>query len=179
MNLFYRLMINGLSNNLDIKLKNAVRTLEEYHKFNGPEHSKFDNDRVLQFSDDRFIKTQKDNKVIHDIFFENLHIHISESETEKIYSIRIKKADESWQIRQNEGVNDYSHLNNDTYEVYVWYEVPVLDITTSIGYLYKNGNWDKYFYNAITRFLNSVNNMTDNNKFNEAYKKDFNKEVDK
>lgn len=179
MNLFYRLIVNGLCNNLDLKLKVAVKTLEEYHKFNGPEYCSFDNNNVKQFSDDRFIKTIKDNKVLYDMFFENLHIHISQSGNEQIYSIRIKKDDESWQIKTNSDGNDYSHLNNDTYEVYVWYEVPVLDITTSIGYLYKNGNWDKYFYNTITRFITSVNNMTDSNKFNEAYKKDFNKEETK
>ena len=104
------------------------------------------------------------------MFFENFHIHISFCEHEKIFSIRLKKSDEIWRFKDDEGNVDFSHPINQTYEIYIWYEVPVLDVTKSVGSIYKNGTWDKYFYVTIKKFLRGVNSITDNSQFNESYK---------
>jgi hypothetical protein len=152
-------------------LTDAVKILFDYKRFTDAENVKFDGDgRLGLISSELYIKKKKDEKDVFDLFFENLHVHISISDNEKIFSIRLKKADDIWRFKDDEGNIDFSHPINQTYEVYVWYEVPVLDITKSVGCIYKNGTWDKYFYITVKKFLNNVKGITDNSQFNEAYK---------
>jgi hypothetical protein len=82
----------------------------------------------------------------------------------------LKKTDDNWTFSEVNGEIDYSHPTNQTYEVFVWYNVPILDFTKCVGYNYKNGSWDKYFYQTLKKFFKDVENVTDKNKFNEYYK---------
>lgn len=168
MNLFYRLMVNGIAPTLDFKINEAINTLENYDKFDKPNLVELE-DGIFS-GEELYIKKEKENKTVYDLFFKNLHIHVSCSNTERIFSVRLKRDDESWSFKINEDVFDFAHPINQTYEVYVWYKVPVLDITTSVGYIYKSGTWNKYFYKTINEFFNSVENVTDETQFNEAYK---------
>lgn len=171
MSLFYKLMINGIITNLDLELADCVKTLESYSFFNDNDKlSKVSREKSYDCDGELYVKKVKDNKTVYDLFYKNFHIHISLSDSEKIYSIRLKKNDDAWMFFSKDNDIDYSHPTNETYEVYVWYEVPVLDITKSIGCLYKNGTWDKYFYKTTNEFIKAVNEITDKAKFNEYYK---------
>ena len=114
----------------------------------------------------------KDDKMIVDIFHKDIHIHASLSETEKIYSVRIKKREDVWtfDIESDDSRFDPSHPVNETYEVYVWYLVPILDITKVDGYVYKHGSWDKQVYKEMEEFFESIDAETQNSRFNVNYK---------
>ena len=169
--IFYKLLISNITANLELRLFDAIKVLSEYGGFTDIDKVKFDGDgRLGLISSELYVKKNKEDKEIFDLFFENFHIHISFCEHEKIFSIRLKKSDEIWRFKDDEGNVDFSHPINQTYEIYIWYEVPVLDVTKSVGSIYKNGTWDKYFYFTIKKFLRDINSITDNSQFNEAYK---------
>jgi hypothetical protein len=67
-------------------------------------------------------------------------------------------------------VTDFSHTVNEAYEVYVWYLLPILDISKIDGHVYKSGTWDKYVYKRMSDFFASVKGETDTSKFNGYYK---------
>lgn len=181
MNLFYRILVNNLATSLNLKLEEGIKILLNYNKIKSSEVMAIDekghlfptnNTENNTFNQNEFyVKRVKGNKEIYDLFFCNLHIHLSKSDTENIISVRLKKNEDEWVFKKDdEKIIDFSHPINQTYEIYVWYEVPVLDITKSTGYLYKNGTWDSYFYKTMSLFLKSVEETTDNSQFNEAYK---------
>lgn len=117
-----------------------------------------------------YFKRQIDDKTVYDLFLDNLHIHVSIGKKEKIYSIRLKKKDDNWTIPMTETGCDYSHPSNDYYEVYVWYEVPVLDITTTDGYVYNEGTWNKVVYKEMAAFFKRTQAMTKVSEFNACYR---------
>lgn len=174
MNLFYKIMVNTTIAGLDLKLADCIKTLDNNNFFNDEEKLALVSKANCFVEHELYVKRQKENKTVYDIFYSNLHIHVSMCESEKIFSIRLKKEEDSWIFTtiQNGEVKDidFSHPTNETYEVYVWYEVPVLDITKSIGYNYRNGTWDKYLYQTVNRFIEEVKNITGKSKFNEYYK---------
>ena len=160
-NFIYSLLIGSKARALDMELKDAIKVLEKYGKFSDKVEG-----QVLT-SDFSAFKHERDEKLIYDIFYYNMHIHTSKKPGETIYSIRIKNDTDKWII--NDG--DTSHPINKTYEIYVWYDVPVLDITHSWGNLYKHGNWDKYVYKTVRKFLSETKSITDDSEFNEMYDK--------
>ena len=171
MSFVYKLLISNITANLELRLFDAIKVLSEHGGFTDIDKVKFDGDgRLGLISSELYVKKKKEDKEIFDLFFENFHIHISFCEHEKIFSIRLKKSDEVWRFKDDEGNVDFSHPINQTYEIYIWYEVPVLDVTKSVRSIYKNGTWDKYFYITIKKFLRGINSITDNSQFNEAYK---------
>ena len=97
---------------------------------------------------------------------------MSVSDTERIYSIRIKKQESEWVCRYDKFSEtiDFSHPLNDYFEVYVWYSVPVLDVTKANGFVYKHGTWDKYVYKTLNDFFSNIESKTDEYRFNEYYK---------
>lgn len=178
MNPFYKLMLSSKLGTLDLQIEKAINTLESYNRFSNLYAL---NEGVYEGDvKDLFIKSEKGNKIVHDLFYGNLHIHLSNGKNEngkneKVISVRIKSPEDNWSLPtvHEEGktkVLDSSHPNTKTYEVYVWYDVPVLDITNTYGYIYKNGSWDKYFYKSIFKFLKDVENITDDKQFNQKYK---------
>ena len=166
-------MVNGIVPNLDFKLAESIKILESYSFLNNEsELESILNQRPIDkmySGEELFIKTEKENKTIYDLFYHNFHIHISVSDNEKIFSIRLKKEEDAWAWNGEKEI-DFSHPTNETYEIYVWYDVPVLDFTNCVGYNYKSGTWDKYFYKTIHKYIKEVDGITDKSKFNEYYK---------
>lgn len=170
MNVFYKFLIENIATELNMKLSKCINTLEQYNYFNDKEKLSAVSKERCFLEQELYVKKIKDNKTVYDLFFFNFHIHISLSDNEQIYSIRLKKTEDSWTFYSPKEEVDFSHPTNQTYEVFVWYNVPVLDFTKCVGYNYKNGSWDKYFYQTLKKFFKDIENVTDNNKFNEYYK---------
>lgn len=121
--------------------------------------------------------SEYDNRVSYNIFNGNMHIRIENKGTEKVMSIHIKKNDNAdWiipELNQNDGglkLWDYSHPLNESLRVFVWYDVPVLNITRSVGEVYQHGTWDKYICTQMDDFLIKMDGRTDDAKFNSNYK---------
>jgi hypothetical protein len=166
-NFLYKWLVESKSRNYDLYIKNAITIIEKYNLWHSNDYPLTIDDLESDFS---AFKTVTDGKTVVDIFKKNIHIHVSVTEREKIYSIRIKEPGAEWDFEVKNGVIDFSHPTNKYYEVYVWYIVPVLDITTSEGYVYKHGSWDKYVYRTMRDFFSDTNDETDSSKFNSFYK---------
>lgn len=165
-NLFSRWAIDTKTNELDEKIDRAISIIEKYELYNEKPTN------ALSTEEPSFFRKVKENgEVVNNLFIDNLHIHVSKSETEKIYSIRLKKDEDVWQFLENKDGIDTSHPTNTTYEVYIKYDIPVLDITRASGTVYKHGTWDSYFLSTMTSFFEALKNYTISSKFNEGYKK--------
>ena len=180
-NFFYRLLVDTRINTYDNYIKEAFDVIESYGLWADNRVENFIKDEAVAAEhlvlEDAFIKrpTKDGDGVVYDIFFENLHLHVSLRENEKIYSVRIKHQNDVWlcPVYEGEGGKRYvdaSHPENNTYEVYVWYSVPVLDITHAVGYVYRHGTWDKYIYKSMNKFFDKIKEHTDDSKFNKDYK---------
>lgn len=171
----YKWLVDAKASSYDLGIVKSVNTIDDYNlwnenKINGDK----DSERSISFVDFRYYKTSYEGKTIVDIFYKNIHLHVSIGGKEKIYSVRIKAQDDEdlWTLRvDSNGKIDHSHPVNETYEVYVWYQLPILDITTVDGYVYRHGNWDKYVYRTMSDFFQEVNGYTLNSRFNDFYRK--------
>ncbi len=153
---------------LDEELINAINIIEKYNLYNSIEDK--DDSYIIVGDKPYFFKTEKGTKTIYDLFVENLHIHISEDKNEKIYSIRLKKRDEDWAFAKDDsGIWDVSHPLNEHFEVFVCYDIPVLNVTKATGYDYKHGSWDKYVYVTLSQFTDYIKSMTIVSRFDEEY----------
>ena len=169
-NFLYKWLVDNKSRNYDLQIKNAISVIEKYNLWDEYDSSEFEGGGGILTNDRTAIKTAAEGKTVYNIFKGNVHIHVSITEREKIYSIRLKEpSDEPWFFETKDGKTDFSHPKNKTFEVYVWYIVPVLDITTSEGYVYKHGTWDKYVFRTMRDFFSEINNETDSSKFNSFY----------
>jgi hypothetical protein len=92
------------------------------------------------------------------------------SPKETVYSIHIKKHGEDWEFNVDNGNINYSTPVNQTYRIFVTYDVPVLNITRAVGDSYINGTWDKYVYNTIKTLFEIINNKSEIAQFNKNYK---------
>lgn len=165
-NLFYRWAIESQTNELDEKIDRALSIIEKYELYNEKPTA------MLSAEEPSFFKKVKeDGEVVNNLFVDNLHIHVSKSKNEKIYSIRLKKDDEAWTFNTGKDGIDTSHPTNTTYEVYIKYDIPVLDITRASGTVYKHGTWNGYFLSTMASFFEALKHYTISHKFNEGYRK--------
>lgn len=111
-----------------------------------------------------YIKTIKEDGLVYDLFCGNIQIHVAKGK-EVIYSIRLKKFNEPW-IFENE---NYSHPKNSTYEVFLSYSIPVLNVTRAIGERYEHGAWDEYVYKKMKKFVRDIDNSQESSIFNVEY----------
>lgn len=172
--LIYQWLAEAKARNYSISIKSAIKTIEKYGSWDDPTdiNKVLPNGSVSEITGNANFKRVSEDKEVYDLFYDNLHIHVSVSESEKIYSIRIKNPHDPWTCPFNaeKMMPDFSHPVNEHYEVYVWYLVPVLDITSAEGDMYKHGTWDKYVYKKMSDFFEKIRGETDTSKFNGYYK---------
>ena len=128
---FYKWLMNVKAENLNIDIQNFINIITEYNLFS---QIKF----IPLSETTKFFKTVVGDKTNYDLYVDSFHYHVSISDKEKIYSIRIKQNSVEWEF-----ADDVSHPTNQYLEIYVWYDVPVLNIRRTTGYDYKSGKWDK------------------------------------
>jgi hypothetical protein len=171
MKILYKWLMTNKCHNLRYELENLIRTVEVYNLLS--ENSE-NSDPIILFNDKNDFKIFKnitDTKTSYNIFIDNVHIRMEMSPKESVYSIHLKKQNTDWEFNVDEN-NDivYSTPINQTYRVFVTYDVPVLNITRASGDSYINGNWDKYLYETINTLMNSINNNTEMVQFNKNYR---------
>lgn len=166
-NWYYKLRMNTMSPNIKDDLAKAIKTSELYDISKNVENIEdkklpieYENNPVMVYHNDY-------GNRIYDWYFRDLHIHIANFINQTIYSIRVKHPDEKWNV----DFNDPSHPINDTYEVYIWYDIPVLDVTRTEGYVYKSGFWNKNVFIQLSKFFRYVEGKSVNSIFNSLYKK--------
>jgi len=168
----YKWLTDTKSASYNDYIMDAINAIEKYGLWEDPQKS----GKIVSVGDafdiqgNAYFKREKNGKEVYDLFFDNLHIHVSDFK-ETVISIRLKRPDEAWSCKYNSDAMslDFSHPVNDYYEVYVWYVVPVLDITTAKGYIYKHGDWDKYVFNTMIKFFTAIKGETDASRFNGYY----------
>lgn len=172
MNFIYKWLIYNKTNSYPYEFKNIVRTAEVYNLITKDENKNLTS-LVFDDTDSNYIifKDVTDEKTSYNIFIGDIHVRMEMSAKETVYSIHIKKHCDDWMFLKEKGGNiDHSHPTTQTYRVYVYYDVPVLDITRTNGDSYVYGTWDKYVYKTINKLIGEVNNNTEMNKFNNEYK---------
>lgn len=167
MNIFYRWLMSSKSHELDRDIKDYIDIIEEYKLFttemlNGS----------IDVNDNKYyiFKNIVDEKISYNIFYENLHIRLEKSPKETVYSFHLKTQSDNWCFKRVDDKYDLSHPSNQTFRVFVSYDVPVLNITRANGYSYINGTWDKYLYKTINAFETIIKGCTDKVQFNNEYK---------
>ena len=163
-NFIYSWIINGKVADYKFRLEDAISTIDKY--------GLWDKDfNHVSIRGAKFFKKIRDGKVIVDIFYDNIHIHSSVCDNEEIYSIRLKSDLGDWVFMGSDDRVDYSHPVNETYEVYVGYLIPILDVTKVDEYRYKHGAWDKYVHIKMEDFFEEIRSYTIDYKLNAIYKK--------
>jgi hypothetical protein len=158
-------MIGFKSHSFIQNFNDLIRTAETYNLF----VSKDEQDIVVIANEYKIFKTVSENKVFYNIFYENLHIRMETSPKEYIYSIHLKKHEDDWEFIKNKNI-DYSIPVISTYRIYIAYDVPVLNITRSVGDAYIHGSWDEYVYRTLQKLFAEVNNYNEIVQFNKWYK---------
>lgn len=172
--LFYRWLIGTSYTKFHYKISDALKEVEDFDLLTNAD-SKFDINKILNDDENNeknycVVKQMKNEKVSYNMFIGNLHIRVEQSALTQVYSMHIKNKNAIWEFETNEnGEIDYSHPKTETYRVYIWYDVPVLNITSSIGELYEHGTWDKYVYQTFNSLISKIYNETDVARFNENY----------
>lgn len=158
--------------NFKRQITQIINYIEEYGLFSESENKK--DTIILSPGKEDYIafKTEFNKKTYYNIFIGNIHIKLEENEDEQVFTMYIKKEDEKWEFNFNSHINniDWSHPINYTYRIYIWYDVPVLDVTRSSGELYEHGNWDRYVYKTFNKLTEKVQSKTDMAQFNSNYK---------
>lgn len=172
MNFVYKWLMTSKSHNLNYEFEKLIRTIEVYNLLCSDE-DKNESIVILDYSNNEYkvFKDVTDTKTSYNLFIGNIHIRMDMSAKENVYSVHIKKHTDDWEFSKVDGVVNHSTPITHTYRIYVYYDVPVLNITRAIGSSYINGAWDKYVYNTITSLINDVNKNTEMSQFNKAYKK--------
>jgi hypothetical protein len=167
MNFYYGWLMSSKSRTLRYELDELVRTIEVYNLVS------VENEKIILLTGDEFkvFKTTTETKTSYNIFTGNIHIRMEMSPKETVYSIHIKKQGDDWEFGMDDNGNIvYSTPLNQTYRIFVTYDVPVLNITRAVGDTYINGTWDKYVYKTIKTLFEIINNKSEIAQFNKNYK---------
>ena len=167
-NFYYGWLMTNKSHSFRYELDNLVRTIEVYNLISIDDK----NEPIILLTGDEFkvFKAITESKTSYNIFTGNIHIRIEMSPKETVYSIHIKKHGDDWEFNVDDGNINYSTPANQTYRIFVTYDVPVLNITRAVGDSYINGTWDKYVYNTIKTLFEIINNKSEIAQFNKNYK---------
>lgn len=165
--LLFKWFMNAKAQNLDYVFDRMVERIEAYHLVDSPDilkgKGKVNKNRMI-------FKFQSGDKTSYNIFYNNLQVRIENSPREKVYSVHIKKQEDTWQFEKDaEGNYDFSHPVTSTFRVFIAYDVPVLNITRTRGEAYSHGTWDEYVYRATEELERDIYNCTDEAQFNKCY----------
>lgn len=172
MNFIYKWLISKKIDSYPCEFEDIVRIAEEYNLISEDDQKRLTT-LVFDDTDSDYIifKDVTKEKNSYNIFIGDIHIRMETSEEEAVYSIHIKKHCDDWIFLKEKGGNiNHSIPATQTYRVYVYYDIPVLDITRTNGESYIYGPWNKYVYNTINKLICEVNNNREMNQFNNEYR---------
>lgn len=180
--LFYKWISGSRYLKFHHEIKTALKIIDEYKLYNSNKFF-FDNTHadsrnggtfIIEANDESITicKKSTEAKETYNIFIGNIQIRIENNHenNEQIYSIHIKENNgKDWEFNNVNNEWDYSHPRNKTLRIFVWYDVPVLNIARSVGEVYQGGNWNKYVCQRLDFFTNEIDKCTDSSSFNTMY----------
>lgn len=111
-------------------------------------------------------------------FYDNLYFVFTHDETRDDYIVRVylKRPDDDWVVLKkdpNKPESDFNLLTLDTVkaEVYISYDLNILDLERHIGEKYKSDSWNKMFYKSLKSFTNIVESYHEESQIADAYNK--------
>ena len=165
---YYKYLADIKSSTFDEKIRQAIDIIEVQGLWSTDDCLRHENGAVEIVADRFYKKIIKTDKTVYDLFINDMHIHVSDAKNEVIVSIRIKGDEGNWTCPCEE-TDDFSHPTNRYYEVYVWYIVPVLDVTSATGNMYKHGSWDEYVVKTMAMFTKEITDQTEWSIFNAKF----------
>lgn len=165
--IYYRIAMSIKAQSLDYVFDRMIDRINTYQLIDSSDILKGKN----KTNKDRLIfKSQSGDKTSYNIFYNNLQVRIEISPREKVYSVHIKKQEDTWQFEKDAvGDYDFSHPVTSTFRVFIAYDVPVLNITRTKGDSYSHGNWDEYVFRTIEDLEKEIYFCTDEAQFNKCY----------
>lgn len=103
-----------------------------------------------------------------DIYYRNLHLHYTNTEKNKMFTISLKKPEDDWVMSEEEQV-DMSHPINEVMEIFYSYDTLIADRKRCCGVEYIEGTWDKYFYVTLTNLEKTITGLTIAAQFSKEY----------
>lgn len=175
--LFYKWISGSRYLKFHHEIKDALKIIDEYKLYESEKffsYKKLGDNILIDSSGNKITirKTNTQTKQSYNIFVGNIQIRVEDNSDnkEQVYSIHIKENDEKdWVINKVNDEYDYSHPTNKTLRIFVWYDVPVLNIARSVGEVYQDGNWNKYVCKTLDFFIMEIEKCTDSSKFNTMY----------
>lgn len=114
---------------------------------------------------------KNEDGTIHDVYYKNLHIHVNDTQTNKVVQIFIKRENDAWLINRNEnGIFDVSNPYTKNIEVYYWFDIETMHHRKCSDEAYVRGYWNEYVAKTISEFENAVENLTVESQISNAYK---------
>lgn len=168
--IYYKWRINYKISCFDFKP--FVKILEDYHKFTEPipeGDEDFAKDFYITDIPGRVECFRNTENTEFDIYYENMHMHITDTKKDKVVTISLKKNNDRWSLASVNGVIDVSNPINDTMEVFCWYDVFVMNRKRCEGVEYVEGVWNKYFYCTLVELEKTIVGFTLAAQFTEEY----------
>jgi hypothetical protein len=172
MGIFYKWFMNSKVQTLTEEIEEMIEAIEECNLISD-ERKVIDTDGALiDKSDIKYVvfKDVVDDKTFYNVFYQNIHIRIEDSQKESVYSVHLKKQEDSWVFNLDKrGKGNFTHPKTETFRVFVSYDIPVLNITRAAGVSYSHGSWDRYVYQNLNDLFDSISECTEVSKFNKSY----------
>ena len=173
-NIFYQAAINTKLQQLDFP--QCITQAEKHHKvLRDPNElfNKVNPEGTTEGPDMPIFFAISERPEVYIAFYKNLYLTYSYDKEvrDRVFRIYMKRPEDKWEIPSKpngKGIDAYTPTNIKA-EVYINYNVNVLDVDRCMGDHYRSGSWDKTFYKTLKSFLKDVEGYTETRQIEIAY----------
>ena len=167
---YYQLLIE--SSFKEYNFFEMKKIAEEYNKVQAfPFGEDYNNDEIEDLDINENMKIYSTNNGGMDIYYKNTHISIIDNDKQHVVRISIKKENDVWVFKKNNKKFDTTNPITETMNVYLYYNVNVMDDRFCENYNYVSGNWNEYVYNIVTEINDMIYGFTQYSQFSKDYGK--------
>lgn len=109
-----------------------------------------------------------------DIYYKNMHVGIIDNDKQHIVRISLKKSvdeyENEWVYKKNNKSFNVNTPVNETMNVYLYYNVNVMDDRFCENMNYMDGNWNEYVFETLMEIVDMIYGFTQYSQFSKEYK---------
>ena len=106
-----------------------------------------------------------------EIYYKNIHISIIDNDKQHIVRVSLKMRNKPWEFKRNNKTFNAAIPLTETMNVYLYYNVNVMDDRFCENYNYLDGTWNEYLYKTITEVIDIIYGFTQYSQFSKNYVK--------
>ena len=169
-NYYYHILIESKISKIDFfELKKIA---EEYNKVQAfPVGEDYENDEIEDADIDHVMKIYSANNGGADIYYKNVHVSIIDNDKQHIIRVSIKKENDVWVFKKNNKTFNTANPITETMNIYLYYNVNVMDDRFCENSNYIDGNWNEYVYNTLIDINDMIYGFTQYSQFSKDYSK--------